>query len=64
MNVNPDLIINAIDHAARTHYRDGESDRADRLAYEVGALRGRIRELCRLMQNMHEEIEQLKLDAK
>jgi len=62
MNVNPDHIINSIDHAARTHYRDGEQ--VDRLAYEVGMLRGKIRELCRLMQDMNQEIEQLKLDAK
>lgn len=62
MNVNPDHIINSIDYAARTHYRDGEQ--VDRLAYEVGMLRGKVRELCRLMQDMNQEIEQLKLDAK
>lgn len=64
MNVNPDHIINSIDHAARTHYRNGEADQVDRLAYEVGMLRGKVRELCRLMQDMNQEIEQLKLDAK
>ena len=62
MQVNADYIINAIDHSARTHYRDGEADRADRLAYQVGALQGKIRELCRIYENAQDEIKQLQLE--
>ena len=62
MNINAETIINAIDHAARTHYREGEADRSDRLAYEVGALRSKVREVCRLLQLANEEIEILKME--
>ena len=62
MNINADTIINAIDHSARTLYRDGEADRTDRLAYEVGALRGKVRELCALLHNAHEEIYTLQAE--
>ena len=62
MNINPDYIITAIDHAARTHYRDDETDRSDRLAYQVGLLQGKVRELCRLLDNANDEIKQLQID--
>lgn len=59
MNINADTIINAIDHSARTLYREGDADRTDRLAYEVGALRGKVRELCALLHNASELITDL-----
>lgn len=62
MNFNADTIINAIDHNARTLYREGLPDQTDRLAYEVGALRGKVRELCALLHNAHEEIYTLQTE--
>lgn len=59
MQINAENIIIAIDHVSRTHYREGETDRSDRLAYQVGLLQSKIRELCRIYQNAQDEIKQL-----
>ena len=62
MNINSEHIITSIDHHARIHYRDGETDRADRLAYQVGLLQGKIRELCHILENAQDEIKQLQME--
>ena len=62
MQINADNIINAIEHSAHTLYREGEADRTDRLAYQVGALQSKIRELCRICENAQDEIKQLQLE--
>lgn len=62
MNINADLIIEAIEQSSRTLYREGESDRSDRLAFEVGALRSKIRELCILLINANDEIHTLQIE--
>lgn len=62
MQINAEHIINSIDHIARTHYREGDADRADRLAYQVGLLQGKVRELCQVYQNAQDEIKQLQIE--
>jgi hypothetical protein len=47
--MNPEYIINSIKQTADIHYRDGEN--VDRLAYRVGMLEAKIRELC----NAHDD---------
>lgn len=42
--MNPEYIINSIKQISDIHYRDGQSE--DRLAYRVGMLETKIRELC------------------
>lgn len=42
--MNPDYIINSIKQTSDIHYRDGQSE--DRLAYRVGMLESKIREIC------------------
>lgn len=42
--MNPEYIIHTIAQTSAIHYRDG--DRADRLAYQVGMLEAKIREIC------------------
>lgn len=42
--MNPEYIINSIKQISDIHYRDKES--VDRLAYRVGMLETKIRELC------------------
>lgn len=60
--INADHIIKTIDDIARTHYREGEADTSDRLAYQVGLLQGKIRELATLMNNALEEIDEILAD--
>jgi len=43
MQINPEHIINSIEKTAGIHYAD--ADAADRLAWQVGALTAKIREL-------------------
>lgn len=62
MNINSEHIITSINQIAHTHYRDGEADRADRLAYQVGLLQGKIRELCRIYDDAKDEIKQLQME--
>lgn len=47
--MNPDYIINSIKQISDIHYRNGEA--VDRLAYRVGLLESKLREVC----NFHEE---------
>jgi hypothetical protein len=42
--MNPEYIINSIKQISDIHYRDGQAE--DRLAYRVGMLESKIRELC------------------
>ena len=62
MQINSEHIINSINQIAHQHYRNDESDRADRLAYQVGLLQGKVRELCRIYENAQDEIKQLQLE--
>lgn len=61
MKVDPDFIINSIDASAKNHYRDG--NQADRLAWQVGALSAKIRELSALLQYTVDQLEQLKKET-
>jgi hypothetical protein len=47
--MNPEYIINSIKQISDIHYRNGEA--VDRLAYRVGLLESKLREVC----NFHEE---------
>jgi len=42
--MNPEYIINSIKQISDIHYRNGET--VDRLAYRVGMLETKIREIC------------------
>jgi hypothetical protein len=61
MNINPEHIINSIEKSAGIHYRD--ADAADRLAWQVGALTAKIRELSALLQYTVDQLEQLKKET-
>lgn len=63
MHIDPEYIINSIDKSAHIHYREG-TDAADRLAWQVGALSAKIRELSALLQYTVDQLEQLKKDTK
>ncbi len=60
--MNPDYIINSIKQISDIHYRNGEA--ADRLAYQVGMLEQKIREISALHEEriafMNKEIEHYK----
>jgi len=62
MQINPEHIINSIEKTAGIHYRD--ADAADRLAWQVGALTAKIRELSALLQYTVDQLEELKKEAK
>jgi hypothetical protein len=62
MQINPEHIINSIEKTAGIHYR--EADAADRLAWQVGALTAKIRELSALLQYTVDQLEELKKEAK
>ncbi len=61
MHIDPEQIINSIDKSSHIHYRDG--DAADRLAWQVGALAAKIRELSALLQYTVDQLEQLKKET-
>ena len=61
MKIDPQYIIKSCDNYAHQHFREG-SDAADRLAYQVGLLQGKIIELCYYIENADEEIKQLQMD--
>lgn len=63
MQIDPDYIINSIDKSAHTHFREG-SNSADRLAWQVGALSAKIRELSALLQYTVDQLEQLQKETK
>lgn len=58
MQVNPEAIINSIEKSAGILYRDSEA--ADRLAWQVGALTAKIRELSALLQYTVDQLNELK----
>lgn len=60
MQIDPDYIIKSLEEISHTHYRDGNA--ADRLAWQVGALSSKIRELCALLHHTVEQLEQVKKD--
>lgn len=62
MNINPEHIIASIEKSAGIHYRD--ADLADRLAWQVGALTGKIRELSALLQYTVDQLEELRSKKK
>lgn len=51
--MNPEYIINSIKQTSEIHYRDGQAE--DRLAYRVGMLESKIREICNIMQYQSED---------
>lgn len=61
MHIDPEQIINSIDKSSHIHYRDG--DATDRLAWQVGALSAKIRELSALLQYTVDQLEQLKKET-
>jgi hypothetical protein len=62
MQINPEHIINSIEKTAGIHYRD--ADAADRLAWQVGALTAKIRELSALLQYTVDQLEELRSKKK
>ena len=61
--VNAQEIIDATDSIARNLYREG-SHAEDRLAYQVGALSAKVRELVRIVNEQDDLIEDLMNDLK
>jgi len=51
--MNPEYLINSIKQISDIHFRDGEA--VDRLAYRVGMLESKIREICNIMQYQSED---------
>jgi len=51
--MNPEYIINSIKQTSDIHYRDGQAEH--RLAYRVGMLEQKIREICTMMQIQSED---------
>jgi hypothetical protein len=62
MQINPEAIISSIEKSAGILYRD--CDAADRLAWQVGALTAKIRELSALLQYKVDELAQLQAKDK
>jgi len=62
MQINPEHIINSIEKTAGIHYAD--ADAADRLAWQVGALTAKIRELSALLQYTVDQLEELRKETK
>lgn len=55
-------MIDTLEAIARNNYREGEADRADRLAYHVGLLQSKLREVVYILNCDSELIEELKQD--
>jgi hypothetical protein len=62
MQINPEHIIDSIEKSAGILYRD--CDAADRLAWQVGALTAKIRELSALLQYKVDELAELQAKDK
>jgi hypothetical protein len=58
--MNIEDIIQACEEFSKQHFRDGESDRANRLAFEVGMLRSKMRELASIINRDTQLINDLK----
>lgn len=59
MKYDSNYIIASAEQIARQHYREPGVDDQFRLAYQVGLLNGKIRELCQLLNNSNDYIKQL-----
>jgi hypothetical protein len=59
MNYSATYIIEATEQIARQFYREPGTDDQFRLAYQVGMLNGKIRELCQLLNNSNDRIKEL-----
>lgn len=59
MKYDSDYIIESADQIAKQHYREPGADDQFRLAYQVGLLNGKIRELCQLLNNSNDRIKEL-----
>lgn len=57
-----DQIIENVKKMSEIHYREGESDARDRLAYRVGLLEGKLMELCAELDTKEEVIKNLELE--
>jgi hypothetical protein len=59
-HINAQELIDTIDSIAKNNYRDGET--VDRLAYQVGLLNSKVRELVNLVNQDSQIIAGLLLD--
>jgi hypothetical protein len=59
MKPNAETIISTIDSIARQHYREGVADQTDRLAYQVGLLNAKVRELVGVLNAAMEEVDSI-----
>ena len=59
MKYDSTYIIESADQIARQHYREPGVDDQFRLAYQIGLLNGKIRELCTLLNLSNERIKDL-----
>ena len=57
--MNVEHIIQAAEEYSQQHFRQGDADKANRLTYEVMALRSKLREFAYLMQQQKDTIESL-----
>ena len=60
--MDADHLIESANQLANKMYEGAHS--ADRLAYEVGLLRGRIRELCYIYNNTSDELRNVQRQMK
>lgn len=58
MHIDTDYILKSINDTSHVLYRT-PAEQADRLAWEVGALSSKIREMAALLQFKVDQIEQL-----
>ena len=59
MHIDTDYILKSINDTSHILYRN-PAEQADRLAWEVGALSSKIREMAALLQYKADQLEQLK----
>lgn len=62
MKPNAEQIIKTIDDIARQHYREGQADQTDRLAYQVGLLQGKVRELVGILNGVMDDMDAILAD--
>lgn len=58
--MNIEHIIQACEDFSNQHFRDGDADRANRLAFEIGMLRSKLREFASVLNHAKQQIEELK----
>lgn len=61
--IDTESILRSINETSHVLYRD-QAEQADRLAWEVGALSAKIREMAALLQYKTEQLEQLRKELK